>query len=99
MSTTLKKKVKSCDAYAVTTYIWVKDKWLYLATVMDLYSRRIVGWSFGESMTVALIKGALTMAFERREFNLGLIVHSDRGFNIERKTILTTFIVVSASSV
>ena len=61
------------------TYIWVKNKWLYLATVMDLYSRRIVGWSFGESMTVALIKDALTMAFDRREVKPGLIVHSDRG--------------------
>ena len=61
------------------TYIWVKNKWLYLATVMDLYSRRIVGWSFGESMTVALIKDALTMAFDRREVKPGLVVHSDRG--------------------
>ena len=61
------------------TYIWVEDKWLYLATVMDLYSRLIVGWSFGETMTEALIEDALTMAFDRREVKPGLIVHSDRG--------------------
>jgi len=61
------------------TYIWVESRWLYLATVMDLYSRRIVGWSFGETMTEALIEDALTMAFDRREAKSGLIVHSDRG--------------------
>ncbi len=61
------------------TYIWVENKWLYLATVMDLYSRRIVGWSFGETMTEALIEDALTMAFDRREVEPGLVVHSDRG--------------------
>jgi transposase InsO family protein len=61
------------------TYIWVESKWLYLATVMDLYSRLIVGWSFGESMTEALIEEALTMACDRREVKPGLIVHSDRG--------------------
>ncbi|WP_049721467.1 IS3 family transposase [Gilvimarinus polysaccharolyticus] len=61
------------------TYIWVEDKWIYLATVMDLYSRRIVGWSLDESMTEALVKGAMAMAFSRRETAPGLIVHSDRG--------------------
>ena len=61
------------------TYIWVESKWLYLATVMDLYSRRIVGWSFGETMTEVLIEDALTMAFDRRKTKPGLIVHSDRG--------------------
>ena len=61
------------------TYIWVKNKWLYLATVMDLYSRRIVGWSFGEAMTVELIEQALNMAFDSRDATPGLIVHSDRG--------------------
>lgn len=61
------------------TYIWVKDRWLYLATVMDLHSRRIVGWSLDVSMTEALITDALTMAYGRREVRPGLIVHSDRG--------------------
>lgn len=61
------------------TYIWVKDRWLYLATVMDLYSRRIVGWSLDTTMTEALIEDALNMAFDRRKTKPGLIVHSDRG--------------------
>ncbi len=61
------------------TYIWVEDQWLYLATVMDLYSRAIVGWSLDDSMTEKLVTDALTMAFERRDIEPGLIVHSDRG--------------------
>ncbi len=61
------------------TYIWVKDRWLYLATVMDLFSRRIVGWCLDTSMTEALITEAMEMALSRRETTPGLIVHSDRG--------------------
>ncbi|SMF41620.1 Transposase InsO and inactivated derivatives [Alteromonadaceae bacterium Bs31] len=61
------------------TYIWVERKWLYLATVMDLYSRKIIGWSFGETMTVELITEAMQMAIDARGVSSGLIVHSDRG--------------------
>lgn len=61
------------------TYIWVNDQWLYLATVMDLYSRTIVGWSLDLSMTEKLVEDALRMAFKRRAIVPGLIVHSDRG--------------------
>ncbi|MEH6626145.1 MAG: IS3 family transposase [Motiliproteus sp.] len=61
------------------TYIWVKNQWLYLATVMDLYSRSIVGWALDTSMTEQLITDALKMAFKRREIEPGLIIHSDRG--------------------
>ena len=61
------------------TYIWVKDQWLYLATVMDLFSRKIVGWSLDTSMTERLIKDAMKMAFSNRKLEPGLIVHSDRG--------------------
>lgn len=61
------------------TYIWVGDQWLYLATVMDLFSRCIVGWSLDTQMTVTLIESALSMAFDRRGVSPGLILHSDRG--------------------
>lgn len=61
------------------TYIWVEKQWLYLAAVMDLYSRSIVGWSLDISMTEALITNALRMAFERRDTKPGIIIHSDRG--------------------
>ena len=61
------------------TYIWVKDQWLYLATVMDLYSRSIIGWSLDLTMTEQLNTDALEMAFVRRDIAPGLIIHSDRG--------------------
>lgn len=61
------------------TYIWTKEGWLYLATVMDLYSRMIVGWSMSERMTTTLVIDALQMALGRRKKPRGVIVHSDRG--------------------
>lgn len=61
------------------TYIWVEQRWLYLATVMDLYSRRIVGWHLGDDMTVDLVTKAMKMALANRNVSPGLIVHSDRG--------------------
>jgi len=61
------------------TYIWVKDRWLYLATVMDLFSRRIVGWALDTFMTEALISKAMNMALTQRNVLPGLVVHSDRG--------------------
>lgn len=61
------------------TYIWVEDRWLYLATVMDLYSRRIVGWALDESMTEELVTAALDAALAQRDIEPGLILHSDRG--------------------
>lgn len=61
------------------TYIWVKSRWLYLATVLDLHSRRIVGWSLDTNMTEQLITNALKMAFKSRKPPKGVLVHSDRG--------------------
>lgn len=61
------------------TYIWVNGKWLYLAAVMDLYSRAIVGWELDNHMTDDLICNALDMALNNRSVKYGLIVHSDRG--------------------
>lgn len=61
------------------TYVWVNGKWLYLAAVMDLYSRAIVGWSVDTHMTDDLVCSALDIAFDNREVSKGLIVHSDRG--------------------
>jgi len=61
------------------TYIRTVTGWLYLATVMDLFSRRIVGWSMDTSMTRKLVSDALLMAIWRRKPGKGLIHHSDRG--------------------
>ena len=61
------------------SYVWTDEGWLYLAVVMDLYSRAIVGWSMNRRMTQQLVCDALTMALFRRGFPKGVIIHSDRG--------------------
>ncbi len=61
------------------TYIWTSEGWLYLATVMDLYSRRIVGWSMADHMRTELCLDALGMAIKQRTNLKGLVCHSDRG--------------------
>ena len=61
------------------TYIWTNEGWLYLAAVIDLYSRRVVGWSLKKRMTTDLALEALRMAWWSRKPGKGLIHHSDRG--------------------
>lgn len=61
------------------TYLWTREGWLYLAVLLDLYSRKVVGWSLGSRMDVGLVKGALEMAIGRRHLEPGLIHHTDRG--------------------
>jgi len=61
------------------TYIWTAEGWLYLAVVIDLYSRKVVGWSMGSRMKAQLVCDALTMAIWQRQPEEGLIVHSDQG--------------------
>jgi len=61
------------------TYIPTREGWLYLAVVLDLFSRRIVGWSMGEAITAELACRALDMAWYSRSPAPGLIFHSDRG--------------------
>jgi len=61
------------------TYIWTWEGWLYLATVIDLASRRVVGWAMADHMRAELVCDALGMAIETRQPAPGLIFHSDRG--------------------
>jgi putative transposase len=61
------------------TYVWTDEGWLYLAVVLDLFNREIVGWSIKPRMTVDIVTDALTMAWFRRRPAPGLIHHSDRG--------------------
>lgn len=61
------------------TYLWTDEGWLYLATVIDLYSRLVIGWAMSERMTAQLVCDALQMALWRRRMPSGVIVHSDRG--------------------
>ena len=61
------------------TYIWTAEGWLYVAAVVDLFSRRVVGWSMSATMTAQLVTDALVMAIWRRGKPRALLHHSDRG--------------------
>ena len=61
------------------TYIWTEEGWLYLAVVIDLFNRQVVGFAIGQRMTRTLVMDALRMAWFRRHPAPGLIFHSDRG--------------------
>ncbi|MGI2107777.1 IS3-like element ISSba3 family transposase, partial [Shewanella frigidimarina] len=61
------------------TYLKTGEGWMYLAVVMDLYSRRIVGWHIDKRMTTDLISKALMKAYNLRQPARGLVFHSDRG--------------------
>jgi transposase InsO family protein len=61
------------------TYVTTWDGWAYLATVIDLYSRAVVGWAIAEHMRTELVTAALDMALTHRRPPVGVILHSDRG--------------------
>lgn len=61
------------------TYLRTHEGWMYLAIVMDLYSRKIIGWAMSKRMTVELVERAMQMAITLRKPDAGLIFHSDRG--------------------
>lgn len=61
------------------TYLWTQEGWIYIAAVLDLYSRRIVGWSVANHLRTELIRDALCMAIGRRRPMSDLLHHSDRG--------------------
>jgi len=60
-------------------YLWTQEGWVYLAVVIDLYSRRVVGWAMDRRMKKALVIRALLMAINLRQPPPGLLHHSDRG--------------------
>jgi putative transposase len=61
------------------TFIRTRQGWLHLVVLLDLFSRRVVGWSMGDRATTALHQAALTMAIEQRRPDAGLVHHTDRG--------------------
>ena len=62
-----------------TTYIWTQEGWLYLAVVLDLFSRMVVGWAMSATQDATLVAKALEMALARRNPQAGVLHHSDRG--------------------
>jgi putative transposase len=61
------------------TYLWTLEGWLYLAVIIDLYSRKVVGWALDRHLRTSLVLEALRMAYWRRKPPPGLVYHSDRG--------------------
>ncbi len=61
------------------TFIWTQEGWAYLAVMLDLCSRRVVGWQLGDRLTADLITSALAQALDRRQPAPELVLHSDRG--------------------
>lgn len=83
------------------TYIKTNEGWLYLATVIDLYSRKVVGWSIDDNMRVGLVNNALQMAISRRGVSKGLIWHTDRGSQYacnEHKKLLKKYKITQSMS-
>ena len=60
-------------------YLWAQGRWHYLAVVLDLFTRRVVGWSFSTNPDAGLVVMALDMAFEQHGRPMGLMFHSDQG--------------------
>jgi transposase InsO family protein len=83
------------------TYIRTRSGWLYLAAVLDLHSRKIVGWAMAPEMPATLVCAALQMAIVQRNPAQGLIVHSDRGTqyaSAEHQALLTKYGLIGSMS-
>jgi transposase InsO family protein len=83
------------------TYLWTGEGWLYLAVVIDLFSRLVVGWAMSERITAGLVCEALHMALWRRRMPKGLIVHSDRGSqycSLAYQALITKYALVCSMS-
>lgn len=83
------------------TYIKTNEGWMYLAVVIDLYSRAVIGWSMDKRMKKSLVCNAIMMALFRRKFPYGVIVHSDRGSQYcsnQYRNILKTYALIGSMS-
>ena len=72
------------------TYLWTDEGWLYLAIVLDLFNREVIGWSLKPRMTADIVTDALTMAWFRRKPTPGVMHHSDRAANTPATTFRTS---------
>src|SRR5574344_2189291 len=83
------------------TYIPTNEGWLYLAVVIDIYSRKVVGWSMNYTLHTSIVNNALEMAIKRRNPPKGLIYHTDRGSqyaSYEHKNLLEKHGIVQSMS-
>ena len=94
-------KLVICEHTIDITYVPTAEGWLYLAAVMDLYSRRIVGWAMSDSLHRQVVIDALQMAIAIRQPPPGLLHHSDRGSqyaSADYQALLTQFQMVGSMS-
>jgi putative transposase len=83
------------------TYVWTEEGWLFLAVLLDLFSRKVIGWAMDERMTKNLALSALHMAILNRKPNAGLIHHTDRGSQYacgQYRKILETYKMICSMS-
>lgn len=83
------------------TYVPTKEGWLYLAVVIDVYSRKVVGWSMSHTLHTSIVNDALIMAIKRRKPSKGLIYHTDRGSqyaSYEHKALLEKYGIIQSMS-
>lgn len=83
------------------TYIWTYEGWLYLAAILDLFSRRVVGWAMSNRITRQLVMDALNMAVFKRRPGPGLVCHTDRGSQYcsdDFQNLLASYDMISSMS-
>lgn len=83
------------------TYLWTLEGWLYLAVILDLFSRRVIGWALSERLERGLALDALAMALKQRQPSSGLLHHSDRGSQYashEYQQLLARYGILSSMS-
>lgn len=83
------------------TYVWTREGWIFLAVIVDLFSRQVVGWSLAKTMTKELVNSALRQAYFRRKPGTGLIFHTDRGSQYcsrEFRNLLTQYQMLQSQS-
>jgi transposase InsO family protein len=76
------------------TYVWTKEGWLYLAIILDVYSRYIVGWALSTRLTAQLVVSAFDRALGQRHVTAEMIFHSDRGSQYADETMRTALHVL-----
>jgi transposase InsO family protein len=79
------------------TYVATREGWLYLAVILDLFSRIVVGWKLGETLEAALVVTALQNALARREPPRGLIFHSDQGCQYSSEAVQKPLTLLGAN--
>src|SRR5256886_13060722 len=79
------------------TYVATLEGWLYLAVILDLFSRKVVGWKLGETLEAELVETALQNALMMRTPDPGLYFHSDRGSQYSSQAVRTPLKVIGAN--